>query len=228
MARESITNHELTDHEITHLVMEAISQDRRVPISKVRVTVEDGDITLTGIVDSVGEKLAAEEDAKRTPGITEVLNYIVVKPERAVGDQEIVVNVIDALRQDGRVLAGHYEAMAKDRVVTLRGEAVTEMEKRAALDDACLTYGVEQVNDEINLLPQGADSDHIIEEQVAEELSRAPSINERLIHAHVQDGVVYLHGVVDFPQQIEEAERVARDVFGVRDVKNDLSAQLSA
>lgn len=228
MTREGITNRELDDHEITHMVMESLSQDARVPVSKVRVTVENGDVTLTGFVDCIGEKSAAEEDAGRIPGIAQVLNFIAVKPGRSVDDREIAEAVMKALIDDGRVLAGNFEVMSKNSIVTLRGEAVTEIEKRAALDDANSTYGVQQVIDEVVVLPVQHVTDHMLEEQVHQELSRAPGINERLIRAHVEDGIVRLSGTVEFAQQVADVERVATDIPGVRGVENRLSVSRAA
>lgn len=222
MAREDLTHSELTDHELTHLVMEAISQDSHVPIAKVRVTVEDGDIFLSGIVDSLAEKNAAEEDAKRIPGITQIINMMVVRPEHEVSGRDIEQNAMKALREDGRVSAGHYEVTSKDKVVILRGEAATAVEKRAAVDDVCSTYGVAEIVDQVIVLPQSEPGDHMLEEQVTEALGRVPELDAKRIHAHVQDRVVHLKGTVDLAQQIAYVERAAKSVPGVRDVKNEI------
>lgn len=228
MTRESVTNHELDDHEIEHMVVEALSQDRRVPIEKIGVSVENGDITLRGTVDCAGEKDAAEEDARRTPGAGQIINNIAVQPERVVDDMDIARLVMEALSSDYRVPAGDFDVVSNNGVVTLRGEVVTEIQKRAALDDANLVYGVRQVIDEVIVLPDVTESDHLLEEQVNQELERAPFLDEGRIFVYVKDGIAHLSGTVDFDQQLAIAERTARDVPGIRDVSSELSVRRSA
>jgi osmotically-inducible protein OsmY len=228
MTRESITNQELGDHELTHLVIEELSQDARVPIGRIGVAVVQGDIILTGTVDCIGQKLQAEQDAKRTPGFSQIINDIVVLPERPFDDTPIAASVMEALRNDGRVLAGTFDVACNDGIITLRGEAVTEIEKRVALDDVSQTYGVRGVIDEVIILPRQAPSDRMLEQQVAQELSRAPFLDERRVLVHVDDGIACLSGTVDFPQQLAEVERIARDVPGIQDVKMELAVQRAA
>ncbi len=228
MTREDLTHYELDDHELMHLIVEAISQDRRVPIEKIGVRIEGGDIILTGIVDCIGQKNAAEEDARRIPGVNQVWNYIGVRPERSVDDMEIVRNIMEALAGDARVREGNFDVVSNNKVVHLRGEAVDQIEKRAALDDANLVYGVEQVIDEVIILPERTSSDHLLEEQVMQELSRAPFLDERQIFVYVKEGVAFLSGTVDFPQQLEIARQTALDVPGVQGVVSELTVQQSA
>lgn len=223
MTREGVTQHILTDAELTRLITEAIAWDSKVHYPHVRVSVDGGIVSLGGVVESIGEKAAAEEDASRIAGVTQVISNIVVRPEASVTDGEIDQAVRKALHQDARVDARHFEPVSKDKTVTLRGEATTLAEKRAAIDDTSLVYGVEGVVDQVAVLPEEPPNDHMLEELVASALGRTPGIDARRIHAHVEGGVVHLRGTVAFPSQKLEAERTAEVVPGVQGVTNEIT-----
>lgn len=223
MAREGITQHTLTDARISRLITEAIAWDSRIHYPHISVEVDGGVVFLKGVVQSIGEKTAAEEDAGRIAGVTQVISDVLVGPERPVTDSSIEESVRNTLSRDARVDARHFEVESKNRRVTLRGEAVTWAEKQAAVDDARLAYGVENVVDEIAVLPEQPINDHLLEELVSLALGRGAGVDARRIHAHIEDGVAHLRGTVGFPYQKLEAERVARDVPGVRGVTNEIN-----
>lgn len=67
--------------EILAGVREALSRDARITdATRISVSVDRGQVTLTGGVDRPGERQAAEEDAWFTAGVSSVLNHVVVSP----------------------------------------------------------------------------------------------------------------------------------------------------
>ena len=64
--------------------------------------------------------------------------------------------------------------------------------------------------------------DRELQEQVLAALDEEPSVDAERIGVSVADGVVTLQGKVT-PYQMALAERVARHLFGVRAVANDLA-----
>ncbi len=60
-------------------VESALFYDNLVSSYQVKVDVVDGVVTLSGTVDSEEEKRATEEDAKAVPGVTQVVNNLLVK-----------------------------------------------------------------------------------------------------------------------------------------------------
>ncbi|MDH7481572.1 MAG: BON domain-containing protein [Armatimonadota bacterium] len=225
MPREAVTNEELTDEEIARQVMEAIAWDSRVHYPEVRVTVEGGVVYLSGTVESFAEKSAAEEDASRLAGVTEVISNIVVRPQKPVSDEEIADNIRRALKRDVRVRTDDICVKVENGVATLAGEVVTPMEKWAALDIAKYTYGVVSVVDKIAVLPSESVSDHLLEELIKAELTRVPRLDPRGINVTVKEGIATLSGTVDFFYQKKEAELAALGTPGIRSVKEDLSVR---
>lgn len=222
MTREAVTNQRITDEEIAREITESLAWDARIHYPHIRVTVDGGMVFLGGVVERLTEKHAAEEDAARLAGVTQVISNIVVQPDRPVTDGEIAENIRRALRRDVRVRENDFEVSVENGVATLRGEVVTVMEKWAAHDVAALTYGVKGFIDQVDVLPTDVTSGHTLEQLAAESLKRIEALDERRLHAHVEGTTVILSGDVDFLYQRREAERAVSDVPGVGEVRNEI------
>ena len=111
-----------------------------------------------------------------------------------------------------------------DGAVTLSGYVSTFAEKRAALRAAERVHGVQAVADEIQVRLDD------------ETLTQDPDIAEAIMHsfrwntevpesvkAEVREGRVTLRGRVDWNHERREAERMVRNIRGVRDVTNMIS-----
>jgi len=94
--------------------------------SAVSSTVKDGEVTLTGVVNSPDLKAAAEQAAKAVKGITNVVNNIEVQlppaPQPVINPDDVVQKTIaDAITAGGDAYSKVVVAV-KDSVVTLTGE----------------------------------------------------------------------------------------------------------
>lgn len=228
MPRDALTSQEIDDEELARLIMEALAWDSRIRYPHIRVTVDDGIVYLAGTVERLVEKVAAEEDVSRIAGVTQVISNILVRPERSVSDAEIAKSVTDALRRDARVSDGRFEVESNSGTVTLRGEVLATVQKRAAVDITRLTYGVEGVVDRLTVLPEQANSDHTVEELISAALAQSAGVDEKRIHARVVDGVARLEGTADFLYQSHRAQETVEDVPGVRGVVNEIKVTLSS
>ena len=94
-----------TDSKLHEDVLHELAWDTRVTATEVGVEVRDGVVTLSGMVDTWGKRLAAQEAAHRVAGVLDVANDIEVRPRGAPGysDPEIAQAVRGALRWDSRV-----------------------------------------------------------------------------------------------------------------------------
>ncbi len=72
-----------TDAEITRDVQHKMKDDFEVPEDRLRVRVADGFVTIEGTVTRDSERDAAEQCAKRAPGVRGVTNNITVEPTEA-------------------------------------------------------------------------------------------------------------------------------------------------
>lgn len=67
------------DNMITTAVLEAMLDDENLSTVKVHVETNQAIVTLTGYVKTIRQSDTAEEIARKTPGVTEVHNEIVVR-----------------------------------------------------------------------------------------------------------------------------------------------------
>jgi osmotically-inducible protein OsmY len=107
--------------------------------------------------------------------------------------------------------------------VTLNGYVRSYSERRAAVRAAERVYGVQAVADEIDVRLSLFDShdDSSISQAIQGRFKWSVVIPES-VKAEVRDGYVTLRGEVDWYGQRREAERVVRDVKGVKGVVNEI------
>ena len=65
-------------------VLNALHWDLAVPRNRLKVEVEDGRVTLSGVVDLPYQRTCAECDARNVPGVVRVINRIRLTP----GDED--------------------------------------------------------------------------------------------------------------------------------------------
>jgi osmotically-inducible protein OsmY len=71
------------DEQIATAVSHALADDPRVQAMNMKVAVRDGVVTLTGRANDAKEHRAAEDVARRVPGVREVENRLVVPEQGA-------------------------------------------------------------------------------------------------------------------------------------------------
>ena len=117
-----------------------------------------------------------------------------------------------------------------DGVVTLRGKVDSDTMKTSAEQIARETQGVKDVRNELIVEDQGVgerikenSGDAVIKTRVGTRLTSDPDVDRHNIDIDVQDGIVTLSGVVHDETAKTEAEKLAREAEGVKDVKNELT-----
>lgn len=216
----------LTDKEIEAAIEDAFLYDSRVFSFKPEVSVEFGVVTLTGVVENFKAKKAAEQDAKNTQGVIRVKNYLKVRPENVLSDNEIEKRIQNALTWDPIVDRYQIVVSVTNGVVRLNGVVDTKLDKLHAEDVAARVNSVVAVDN--NLDVRGivtAKRDWEIKQDIADELFWNPYINRNNITISVENGVVTLTGEVDRWREVwaattEAYEGGAFKVFNKLTVKN--------
>lgn len=116
---------------------------------EVRLSVEDGVVTLSGAVPGLGLKRLAGIAAWWVPGSRDVINGIAVTATEGDSDGEMTDAVRIVLDKDPFVDAAQVRVTCKDRVVTLDGVLPSEATRAMAEDDAWCVFGVDEV---VNLI----------------------------------------------------------------------------
>jgi hyperosmotically inducible periplasmic protein len=127
------------------------------------------------------------------------------------------------------ILQDHVRVKAQDGVVTLTGTVPDKDQKALAEDTVSSLPGVTDVNDQIEVeSPAPEHSDDWIAFKIRTTLLMKANVSATNTHVEVKDGVATLTGTADNPAQKELTEVYAKDIDGVKSVKNDLVVSMSA
>jgi osmotically-inducible protein OsmY len=69
--------------DVETMVLNALHWDLAVPRHRLKVEVENGWVTMSGMVDRPYQRACAESDARRVPGVAGVTNQIRLAPAQA-------------------------------------------------------------------------------------------------------------------------------------------------
>jgi len=131
-------------------VVSELAADPGVSEIEIGVAVEDGVVTLTGHVESLQARVAAERAVKRVRGVRSVANDLLVKLQGERTDTEIARDALHRLRNNLAV-PPEVQAVVTDGYITLDG-TVSWMYQRVAAENAVKHLpGVRGVSNEITL-----------------------------------------------------------------------------
>lgn len=228
---------ERPDDEIRADVEGRLRSDVWIDAALVDVSVNDGEVTLTGVVGSAAEKVRAVEDAW-VAGVDAVsaeeleIRWWAREDMQRRGDEylrpsdgEIARSIEDALRVDPRVSGEAVDVSVDDGFVALTGTVESLQAKDAAAEDAENTLGVWRVKNYLKVRYASRMSDEAVEQQVREMLANNPYLEGQQIEVSVRDGAVSLDGSVDSSFHRNLARRVATRTNGVTAVENRLSVR---
>jgi len=153
---------------------------------------------------------------------------------REVSDATITGQVKTAFALSKRISAYEIGVDTKDGMVTLTGQAPSEIDRELAGAIAKDTTGVRQVDNQIRVEPGLKPSDASLRESsrvadleihadLRERLAASEHLSGSEIHVSVKDRVVTLTGRVQTPHQKTGVEQLARSLPNVANVANQLN-----
>jgi osmotically-inducible protein OsmY len=164
--------------------------------------VKGGVVTLTGVVDNLQAKKAAEQDAGNTIGVWQVKNYLKVRPVEPLDDPEIAQNVLEALLWSPDVDRHQIVVSCHNGLVYLAGVVSSDYEKFQAEDIAGRVRGVVTIENKLKVDQTWRwKSDEEIRQDIQERFQRSPFIEANQIAVTVQDGIATLTGTVEIWQK---------------------------
>lgn len=216
----------------------------------VNVDTVNGRVTLHGTVDSEAEKARAGEVARQIEGVADVRNLLQVVPgEKA---QEAQAHSDDEVRKAVETLLDRDQALedsdirvasVHNGVVVLSGEAKTLSDHQRALEDTRAVEGVRHVASQVRSPDSLSDAelwregkmqqgepggtlagvaDMWITTQAKVKLLADEATPGMDINVDTRDGVVTLFGTLTSDEAKSQAERIVKEIEGVKYVENEI------
>ena len=139
----------VADDEIAKRAVETLRWSTIIPDEKVQVKVQDGWVTLTGMLDWNYQKTGAADAIRDLKGVTGVTNQIELTPR--VTSVDVKKRIQDALKRSAEVEAQGINVDVASSKVTLKGHVKTWNERKLVRETAWATPGVAYVSDQLTV-----------------------------------------------------------------------------
>jgi osmotically-inducible protein OsmY len=211
-----------TDLELKHDVEAELAWNPDINAAAIGVAVKDGVVTLTGHLDTYGEKFAIERALRGLHGVSAIALEFDVKlaPHHQRTDSEIAGAIEHALRWNTHVPADRIRVTVERGHVTLTGEVEWNQQRLRAETVAHTMIGVTGITNHITLHPRATEGD--VQTGIEQALKRQAEREARRVQVEVKGPTVRLSGMVHSWQERDAAAGAAWSAPGVCVVINDL------
>jgi osmotically-inducible protein OsmY len=211
-----------TDMQLKADVTDELAWDPAINAASIGVMVKDGVVTLSGHLDTFGEKHAVERAVRRVEGVRGIALELDVKlaAEHKRSDSEIAQAAASALRLNSMVPEGKVQIEVENGWVTLTGEV--DWRYQAVRAEQCIRplAGVRGLYNRISIKPRASSKD--VGAQITAALTRQALREARHITIEVEGGVVTLWGKVHSLAERDAAVGAAFSAHGVSRVVDKL------
>lgn len=223
------------DDELKEAIETAFVENPATESWEILTFVDDGEVRLSGNVDSWHEKQLAETVAAGVRGVRSIDNQISITYEQERLDHEIRTEIEESLRWNALVDDSLISVTVNDGKVTLSGIVGSSAERQEASIDAWVS-GVKDVKDDLQVERWARDDrfrddkyvdkpDEKIEDALNLALFYDPRVLSTNVNVSIDNGVATLTGAVDSVTAKRSAESTARNTVGVWTVDNLLKVR---
>ncbi len=190
-------------------------------------------IVVLGLVPAVtraADQSVTDKVKDAATSATDTAKDIATSAGKELSDSWITLKTKIALLADEKVSSTDVHVTTKAGVITLRGKVATEEARQAAEVDALKIEGAKKVVNNLVVVPMPAQKvvewiDDQIVKDVENRLKKDPSLKKANIDVHSDNGIITLTGDVPSLETSLRASEKARQVAGVRAVRNELSVE---
>lgn len=187
---------ELDDDTVAENVKTALKAFPPTSDLAAEVTVEDGVVTLEGLVENFPTREMATETASTIRGATAIINRLRVN-EQAHDDRNIKANLDRLFQLNFANEDGAIDYKVNDGVITLTGTVSSYGISYLAREMAGSIAGARSVTNLLRVRPLTPPADEEIRQHLALLLRSDPWVSEDLVTTTVENGIVRLSGAVD-------------------------------
>lgn len=141
----------VADSDLGREVLAQIRQCPEISETDVRVVVDRGVVTLTGLVRTDSERAAIEAAAKEVWGVEAIASELLVKPSRARSDANIARDALNALHNHILIPASDIMVIVRDGGVTLEGKVLSELQSMLAEAEIKRLSGVANISNQLEV-----------------------------------------------------------------------------
>ena len=211
-----------TDEILEKDVSNSLKWESPITNSNVIVISDDGEITLTGVVDNFTKRTLAENSTRKIAGVKSVINkiYVVIDSWDEKKDIEITAEILTSFRWNWNTLNDTIKVRVLNGWVTLSGELEWHYQREAAKEAVINLIGVKGVSNYISIKSQ-VDTE-IKSTSLRLALENHYALDSKNIEIEVLDSKIILKGTVDSWYQKEIAKQIAWKTPGVLHVIDEL------
>jgi osmotically-inducible protein OsmY len=213
---------ETGNQRLQQAVQSHLEWDPAVDAGAVTADVDEGYVTLRGVVASYPAKIAAAKAARRVPGVRGVTNAIDVRVAVERTDEDLADNAALALRFHSTVPETVHAEVADGRV-RLGGHVDWPFQKRSADRAVREIRGVRDVINQIVVAPRAAA--HDVRHRIIRALEQNAELDARRVKVTVAHDRATLTGTVGSWLEREAAERAAANAPGIVSVDNRIAVE---
>jgi osmotically-inducible protein OsmY len=209
-------------------VIDQLFWDNRVNSANVKVSVEEGVVTLRGTVATYTAKRAAELDAWSVPGVVDVRNLLKVEyPDEITvpDDQTLKSRVQSVLIWNSVIDSTDIRVEVIGGIVTLKGSVNAYWKKMQAEDLVSDVTGVISVTNQLAVVPTDKVTDEMIARDIMQSIARNINVYVEDVNVKVENGNVTLSGTVEDWQAKLAAYNAALYTAGVKEVNDNIQVQ---
>lgn len=210
------------DSEIQANVMEELKRVPSIKASEIGVSVKNGIVTLSGIVDSYPKKIAAERAVWQVVNVRGIAEEISVKlrPEHKRSDTEMAQAVMYALEWHSGLDISKIKILVDDGEVTIEGYVDWNYQRKFATKTISHIKGVNVIINNLKISEKPVSSE--IKRDIEAAFKRSSSIDASKISVNVAGNTVTLKGNVRTWFEKNQAEHITWTMSGVSCVNNEI------
>jgi hyperosmotically inducible protein len=179
----------------------------------IKVDAEDGWVRLHGVVDALSHKTAAEEIARKIPGVRRIENDITVANEETYSDHDLLTNVTERLQRFPE--CRNIGARVHKGVVQLVGHAGSYGDVNEAVRIAEKVPGVREVKVLRVKVGEGEKEDDADVSHQAERLLDQMGYDHQLFEVYCDAGVLFVKGLVKTREDKSRIKTAMHKIPGV-------------